>query len=86
MPRFHDGKTWTDVLPVKEAPVEPQKKKNRFNFFRRRSSTGSKDSKDKAPVSPVLDGDGKILVTIPSYRGTTKTAIYLERGHFVSTF
>lgn len=77
MPRFHNGKTWTEVLPEKKAPVEPKKKKTRFNFFRRRSSTSSTSKKDTKPVSPVLDGDGKILVTIPSFRGTSQTALYI---------
>lgn len=65
MPRIHNGKTWTEVLPENEASVDQKKRKHAL--FRRRSRLSS-DNKDTSPVAPVLDGDGKILVTIPSFR------------------
>ena len=74
MPRFHDGKKWTEVLPERKAPAAQKKRKNPMSFFRRRSPSSS-DNKDTSPVAPVLDGDGKILVTIPSFRGTNEIAV-----------
>ena len=73
--RVYNGKTWTDVRP--EKPIEPKKKKNPLSFFRRRSSLSS-NKKDKAPVAPVEDGDGKILVTIPSFRGTHESITFIK--------
>eukprot|EP00535_Pseudo-nitzschia_heimii_P005467 CAMPEP_0197184714 /NCGR_PEP_ID=MMETSP1423-20130617/10409_1 /TAXON_ID=476441 /ORGANISM="Pseudo-nitzschia heimii, Strain UNC1101" /LENGTH=518 /DNA_ID=CAMNT_0042635597 /DNA_START=253 /DNA_END=1809 /DNA_ORIENTATION=+ len=65
--RVYNGQIWTDVLP--EKPVEPKrkKKKNPLSFFRRRSSASS-TKKDEVPVPPAKGGNGKILVTIPSFR------------------
>ena len=84
MNRFYDGKTWTNVLPEKKAPVELKKRKNPLSFFRRRSpSSSSNDNIDTTPVAPVIDGNGKILVTIPSFRGTharNQTALYPGLG------
>ena len=79
--RFYDGTSWESVAPKKKDPIEdPPKKKEHHNpltFFRRRSlSTLAASKKDKTPVAPIVsldddDGDdGKILVTIPSFRGT----------------
>lgn len=77
--RFYDGTSWESVAPKKKDPIEdPPKKKEHHNpltFFRRRSlSTLAASKKDKTPVAPIVsldddDGDdGKILVTIPSFR------------------
>ena len=78
--RFHDGKTWTGVVAEKMDPVEPpKKKKNPLSFIRRSFSSTSKI--DKTPVPPVLNGDGKILVTIPSFRGTHGTALHYTEFH-----
>lgn len=64
-PRVSNGQTWIDVVP--EKTVKPKKKRDPLSFFRRRSSL-SGNNKDATPVAPVDDGDGKILVTIPSFR------------------
>ena len=66
MARIHNGKAWTEVLPDNEPSIDQKKRKNAL--FRRRSQLSS-DNKDTSPVAPVLDGNGKILVTIPSFRG-----------------
>jgi hypothetical protein len=71
--RFHDGKIWTDVHTEKmidqaDDPPEEKKKKISFSLFKKASSS-STSTIDKTPVPFVL-GDGTILVTIPSFRGT----------------
>ena len=70
--RFYDGNTntWVAVVISDEKKEEPETKKrmkNPLSSFRRRKSLSSTN---KTPAPPVLDGDGKILVTIPSFRGT----------------
>jgi hypothetical protein len=68
--RFYNGETWTNVIPPKEpAPEEPKPRKNPLAFLRRRPALSAPE-KDTLPVAPVVDGDGRILVSIPSFRGT----------------
>jgi len=64
--RFYDGKTWTDVHSEIVDRTDPQEKKKSFSFLRS-SSSSSSSGIDKTPVPPIL-GDGKILVSIPSFR------------------
>ena len=66
--RFYDGKIWTDVHSEIVDRTAPPKKKKSFSFLRSSSSSSSSEI-DKIPVPPIL-GDGKILVSIPSFRGT----------------
>ena len=55
--RFHDGQKWTDVL---DPPPKASGSGGAGGMFR-----GS-----QTPIPPVVDGDGKIFVSIPSFRGT----------------
>mmetsp|Transcript_9181 Transcript_9181/g.8941 ORF Transcript_9181/g.8941 Transcript_9181/m.8941 type:complete len:552 (-) Transcript_9181:79-1734(-) len=65
--RFYDGKIWTDVHSEIVDRTAPPKKKKSFSFLRSSSSSSSSSKIDKIPVPPVF-GDGKILVSIPSFR------------------
>ncbi|MGK3737853.1 MAG: hypothetical protein ACI8RD_005209 [Bacillariaceae sp.] len=66
--RFFDGKVWTDVqTKIIDKTEDPPKEKKSFSLFKKSSSSSS--TIDKTPVPFVL-GDGTILVTIPSFRGT----------------
>ena len=73
--RFYDGKVWTDVHTEKiidqtDDPPEEKKKKKKISFsLFKKASSSSTSTIDKTPVPFVL-GDGTILVTIPSFRGT----------------
>jgi len=59
--RFYDGKTWVTVVNEKKDPADGEEP---LSFVRRSLSP----SLDDRPETPVLDGDGNILVTIPSFR------------------
>eukprot|EP00532_Pseudo-nitzschia_australis_P006706 CAMPEP_0168169488 /NCGR_PEP_ID=MMETSP0139_2-20121125/3667_1 /TAXON_ID=44445 /ORGANISM="Pseudo-nitzschia australis, Strain 10249 10 AB" /LENGTH=532 /DNA_ID=CAMNT_0008086915 /DNA_START=155 /DNA_END=1750 /DNA_ORIENTATION=- len=68
--RFFDSNTntWANVVIPDEKKEEPETKKrmkNPLSSFRKRKPLSSTN---KTPKPPVLDGDGKILVTIPSFR------------------
>eukprot|EP00536_Pseudo-nitzschia_multiseries_P009767 jgi/Psemu1/325767/estExt_fgenesh1_pg.C_2820013 len=64
--RFYDGNAWVTVVPEKiEPPEGTEKREKRLTSVRGSTSSSLLDD---TPVPPVLDGDGKILVTIPSFR------------------
>lgn len=62
--RFHDGNSWVSVIADEQVSVGGASRSMNPSSRVRRSA-----SKDETPVPPMLDGDGKILVTIPSFRG-----------------
>ncbi|VEU33397.1 unnamed protein product [Pseudo-nitzschia multistriata] len=64
--RFHNGNSWVNVVKEKHDPAEATITNKKPVYLVRGSALSS--SKDETPVSPVLDGNGKILVAIQSFR------------------